>query len=88
MTLDKFLSFAMLDVDRIKGEFKANLLADRLREKMRHKDRILDLTDELYRFKDDPSSDGYFHNWHRRDSGQAYLAGLLISDIIPNLMDK
>jgi hypothetical protein len=87
-TTKEKLTEAWLSVfERIKNNHvEPKNLPLRLKETMNNKERIIDITDQLLNFVNEDGSDGYLYNWHRRDSGQKYLAEILKEGVLPEIL--
>ncbi len=82
-----FMAETMFFIKQVDGNhFNPKNLTLRLQEKMKNKDRLVDITDDFLPFVNTPEANGFFENWHRRDSGQAYLAKVLAESVLPQLL--
>ena len=84
-----FMTETMFFIKQVDGNhFNPQNLTLRLQNKMENKDHLIDITDNFLPFAETPQADGFFQNWHRRDSGQAYLAKVLEENVLPQLLSN
>ena len=70
------------------NHFEPKNLGLKLNEYLSNQDRLIDISDDLLPFGDTKEANGFFHNWHRRDTGQAYFAKVLREKVLPRLLTK
>ena len=87
-SFEEFMKEIMFFVKKVEGNhFDSNNLIVKLRGFMRNPDKLIELNEEFLKFSDAPASDGFLHNWHRRDEGQEFLAELLEMNVLPLIVN-
>jgi len=85
--IENFMAGILFFTDQgTNNHFSADNLFNRFNDLVKNSDRLIEIDATFMKYLDDPGADGFLHNWHRRDSGQAYLAEILRQDVLTDLL--
>jgi len=87
MTIEDFMTEVLSFVKQVdNNHFAPGNLFIRLKSLVKNPNRLIEIDDEFLVYLEQPKAQGFLENWHRRDSGQSYLAKVLGEKVLPEIL--